>query len=88
MVNDLFSLGFAVVSPFRRGAFFYSLLCTMTTDFSLPQMRVTLLFLGGGQPADQEQIFGVGCANDAVLASQLQCCQGTECQMSECYGGV
>lgn len=48
----------------------------------------SLLFLGGGQPADQEQIFGVGGANDAVLAGQPQCCQGTERQMAEVGGGI
>jgi len=48
----------------------------------------SLLFLGGGQPADQEQVFGIGRANDTVLAGQPQCCQGTERQMAECCGGV
>ncbi len=48
----------------------------------------SFLFLVGGQPADQEQIFGVGCANDAVLAGQPQYCQSAERQVAECGGGV
>ncbi len=28
------------------------------------------LLLGDGQPADQEQVFGIGRASDTVLASQ------------------
>ncbi len=50
--------------------------------------REPLLFLGGGQPADQEQVFGIGRAGDTVLAGEPQCCQGAERQMAECCGGV
>jgi len=41
------------------------------------------LLLGGGQPADQEQVFGIGRAGDTVLARQPQRCQGAERQMAE-----
>ncbi|MDL4454764.1 hypothetical protein QRZ34_27410 [Klebsiella michiganensis] len=34
------------------------------------------LLLGGGQPADLEQVFGIGRAGDTVLARQPQRRQG------------
>lgn len=41
------------------------------------------LLLGGGQPADQKQVFGIGRAGDTVLARQPQRHQGAERQMAE-----
>lgn len=43
----------------------------------------SLLLLGGGQPANKEQIFRIRRAGDAILTRQPQRRQGAERQVTE-----